>query len=204
MFKRHDLDRDSLEFWRRQRRSAERSRGRSRFPYGSSGHRATIVLIALSVVGLILPYFLSLGLIASLPLGSVWLALLSTIMPGSLLGLIFMGIFIWMLGSQLEPLDATWKYVVLYLLAGTLGSLAGDQVAGGLMIGSVAAFGLAGAYAYVMYAHQWTDQAGVWRWVLGLLVLNAILSFLQPASLVAMITSFAAGFAFAYATAYGR
>ncbi len=202
MFRRHDLDHDSLDFWRRQRRAAQRSRGRGGFPFGSRGNQATIVLIALCVVGLILPSFLPLGTLLALPAGTVWLAVLSTIMPGSFLGLIFIGLFIWMLGSQLEPHDATWKYVVLFVLAGTLGSLAGDQVAGGVMIGSVAAFGLAGGYAYIMWAHQWTDQAGVWRWVLGLLVLNAILSF-QAASIVAMVTSFVVGFAFAYATRYG-
>ena len=201
MFKRHDLDRDSLDFWRRQRRAAQRSRGRGSFPYGSSGNRATIALIVLCVVGTFLPSSVLASLYA-LPAGMVWLALVSTIIPGGLLGLIFIGLFIWMLGSQLEPLDATWKYVVLFAVSGTLGSLAGDLVAGGLMLGSVAAFGLAGGYAYVMWAHQWTDQGGVWRWVLGLLVLNAILSF-QAASIVAMVVSFAAGFAFSYVTRFG-
>jgi membrane associated rhomboid family serine protease len=201
MFKRHDLDRDSLDFWRRQRRAAQRSRGRGGFPYGSSGNRATIALIALCVIGTFLPSSL-LASVYALPAGMVWLALVSTVIPGGLLGLIFIGLFIWMLGSQIEPLDATWKYVVLFLVSGTLGSLAGDLVAGGLMLGSVAAFGLAGGYAYVMWAHQWADQGGVWRWVLGLLVLNAILSF-QAASIVAMVVSFVAGFAFSYVTRFG-
>lgn len=202
MFKRHDLDSDSLDFWRRQRRAAQRSRGRGRFPYGGSQSVATIVLIALLVVGMIAQYALPLGMVAALPAGQIWLALLSTILPGGALGLIFVGLFVWMLGSQLEPLDATWKYLVLFFISGTLGALAGEQLAGGL-IGSVAAFGLAGGYAYVMWAHQRADQAGVWRWVLGLLVLNAVLSGLQPVWLVSMLTAFVAGFAFAYLTGYG-
>ena len=201
MFKRHDLDRDSLDFWRRQHRAAQRGRGRGRFPYGGQ-NRVTIALIGLLVVGLILPTFLPLGLVAALPGGPLWLALVSTILPGGLLGIIFVGLFVWMLGSQLEPLDATWKYVLLFFVSGTVGALAGDQLAGGL-IGSVAAFGLAGGYAYIMWAHHYADQAGVWRWVIGLLVLNAVLSGLQPAALVSMLAAFVAGFAFAYLTGYG-
>jgi membrane associated rhomboid family serine protease len=201
MFRRHDLDRDSLDFWRRQRRSAQRSRGRGSFPYGSQ-NRATIVLIAFFVLGLVLQYVLPIALIASLPLPQLWLALYSTILTGGLLGLVFAGLFVWIIGTQLEPLDATWKYMLLFFVSGTVGALAGDQLAGGL-IGSVAAFGLAGAYAYVMYAHRYVDQAGVWRWVLGLLVLNALLSAFQPAAIVSMLTAFVAGFAFAYVTRFG-
>lgn len=202
MFRRHELDRDSLDFWRRQRRAAQRSRGRGSFPYGSGQNRATIVLIALFVAGLVLQYVLPIGLIASLPLWQLWLALYSTILTGGILGLIFAGLFVWMLGSQLEPLDATWKYVLLFFVSGTVGALVGDQMAGGL-IGSVAAFGLAGGYAYVMYAHRYLDQAGVWRWVIGLLVLNALLSAFQPAAIVSMVAAFVAGFAFAYVTRFG-
>ncbi len=202
MFRRHDLDRDSLDFWRRQRRAAQRSRGRRSLPYGGSGNRATIALIGLLVLGLVLQYVVPLAAIAALPLGQVWLALYSTILPGSILGLVFVGLFVWMLGAQLEALDATWKYLALYFVSGTLGALAGFQFGAGLA-GSLAAFGLAGGYAYVMWAHGWTDQAGVWRWVLGLLVLNALLSFLQPGWIAAMVTALVAGFGFAYLTRYG-
>jgi len=202
LFRRHDLDRDSLDFWRRQRRAAQRSRGRGSFSFGVGGHEVTIVLLALLVLGLIAEYVLPLGLIAALPLGQLWLAVVSSFLPGGILGLIFVAIFVWMMGTQLEPLDAAWKYVLLFVLSGTLGSLAGDLAAGGL-VGSVAAFGLAGGYAYVMWAHGWVDQAGVGRWVLGLLILNAILSLGNLASIVSMVVAFVAGFAFAYLTAYG-
>ncbi len=200
MFRRHELDRDSLDFWRRQRRAAQRGRGGRGFPYGGRSP-ATIALIVLLLLGLILPGSL-LQAVASLPLAPVWLALLSSILPGGLLGLIFVGLFVWIMGSQLEPLDTAWKYIALFFVSGTLGALAGDQLAGGL-VGSVAAFGLAGGYAYVMWAHSHMDQAGVWRWVIGLLVLNAVLSGLQPAALVSMFAAFVAGFAFAYVTKFG-
>jgi len=198
MFRRHDLDQDSLEYWRRQHRQAQRARGRGPSPLGRTP--ATYVLIALCVVGALAPQLFT--SVAQLPLGAVWLAVVSTVLPGSLLNLIFVGIFIWMLGTQVEPLDATWKFVLLFLVSGALGALAGMQAGG--FVGSVSAFGLAGGYAYVMWAHNWTDRSGAWRWVVGLLVLNALLSLFNVTWLIAMVVAVAAGFGFAYVTNYGR
>lgn len=195
----HDLNRDALDFWRTQRRRS--SPGGRGFP-GAAGSPLTILLLALLLVGMFLSSSpLLYGLTTAGP-GIVIVVLLSAITPGSLLNLIFLGIFIWMLGSQLERMDTGWKYIVLYFLSGAIGAYAAYLIGGGF-IASVAPFGLAGAYAFVMARRGMGGPGGAMQWVIGLLVINVVLSGFNPVMLVSMAAAFGSGFAFATVTQYG-
>lgn len=195
----HNLNRDAMDFWRSQRR--RRPRGGRGYP-GGMGSPLTLVLIALLVVGMFLSSSPILYRVPTAGPGIILVLLISAITPGGLLGLVFSGLFIWFLGNQLETMDTGWKYVALFFVSGAVGAYAGFLMGGGLL-STVAPFGLAGAYAFAMQRRGMGGQGGVTQWVIGLLLINALLSGFHPLSIVTMVAAFAAGFGFASATRYG-
>lgn len=137
-----------------------------------------------------------------LPGGILMGILLSAIMPGGLLSLVFAGIFVWLLGSQLEGMMRPWHYVAVFLGAGVVGSLAATA-AGGFGLGaSFAAFGLAGAYAYIL-SHT-AGPGPSMQWVFILLLINVVLSGFNIVSLAGMAGAFVAGLGISAAAGAGR
>lgn len=195
----HDLNRDAMDFWRRQRRRSPRG-GRG-YP-GGMGSPLTVILIALLLVGMFLSSSPFLYGVPTTGPGIIVVLLVSAITPGGFLGLIFSGLFIWFLGNHLEAMDSGLKYMALFFVSGAVGAYAGFLMGGGFL-STVAPFGLAGAYAFVMRQRGLGGQGGATQWVIGLLAINALLSGFQPVLLVSMIAAFAAGFGFATVTRYG-
>jgi membrane associated rhomboid family serine protease len=133
-----------------------------------------------------------------LPGGFVLGLLLSAVMPGGFLSLIFAGIFVWLLGSQLESAFRPWQYVVIFVGSGVAGSLAAMAVGGFGTAGSFAAFGLAGSYAYFLSRSASREQS--LQWVLVLLLINVVLTGFNHVALAAMFGAFLAGLGLTAAT----
>lgn len=193
------MDPEARAYWAQQRRNMLRRNRRRGGGFGSLGP-ITTALIALMVLGWLVESFFPAALerLALLPpaLGEPLSLLVATVLPGSLIGLIFAGLFVAMIGSLVEQVTAPWQYLVIFFGAGVIGALVG-RVAGGYAIaGSLAGFGLAGAYVRAMGQF---DAGGAARWALGLLIINVILSGFQPAVLTAMFSAFAAGYVLALA-----
>jgi membrane associated rhomboid family serine protease len=186
------LSDEAKRYWAAQRKQAQRyGRRVSWQPTGQSP--ITMGLIALLVVGTIfasiVPYW-SVA-VASLPGGVLWLALLSNAIPGSLLGLLFAGVFLWLLGNQVEGMYEPWRYLVIYFAAGTLGALVTGLAGAGIVGGSLAVFGLAGAYA--MYIAKVGSPGQALQWALILLVINLLLTGFNVAYMAGMVVAFVVG-----------
>ncbi|SMC04982.1 hypothetical protein SAMN00768000_1953 [Sulfobacillus thermosulfidooxidans DSM 9293] len=195
------VDRDTKKFWQERKRQMLAG-NRSRLgPSGwNSSHRVTIALIAIETVGWILEsFFPGLVLHLSESLGRIALIVLATIMPGSLLGLIFAAFFIWIVGSQLEIVARPWQYLLVFFGSGIVGSTV-MTIMGGLG-GALAAFGLAGAYVYAMSRYNYGAAV---QWALFLLLINVLLSGFQPAILLGMAGSFGTGLGLAWTTGIGE
>jgi membrane associated rhomboid family serine protease len=196
------LDPEARAFWRQQRQAALRRRGRS--PFGGFGLPITYALIGLTVLVFLVESFAP-GVLFSLSLLPVWpilALLLSPVTPGGILGLLFLGFFLYVMGMQLEPRDVGWKYLLLFFASGAVSALIVERLTGSALVPSFAGFGLAGAYAYGLYRGGMGLQ-GAGGWVIGLLLLNAVLGGFQAVALAGMVGAFAAGAALAYALGYG-
>lgn len=197
------MDRDARSYWRQQRRLNHRYNNR---PYGGAFSSApvTVVLIGLMVLTTLLTLVVP-GwsfYVAAIPGGRLWLLLISTVNPGGLLSLIFAGLFVWLLGSELESTLPRWQYLTVFLASGIVGGILGGALTGFGLGGSVAAFGLAGAYAFIMARSQ--GRGPSMQWVLILLLINVVLSGFNLAALVSMFGAFGTGLAIMAVTAQRR
>jgi len=185
------LSDEAKAYWAAQRKQAARYGGR-RSSWPSTGQAPlTMALIALLVVGTVFGSVVpgwTLA-VAGWPGSIFWLALLSTIIPDGLLGLLFAGIFLWILGNQVEGMFEPWRYLLIYFAAGTVGGVLAGL--GGGIGGSLAIFGLAGAYA--MYIARVGNPGQALRWALILLVINLVLTGFNVAYLLGMAAAFIVG-----------
>lgn len=186
------IDREAREFWKQRRRESLRNQGRGYRGLGG-GMPVTMTLLGLLVVGwlveMVAPQMVF-GLTA-IPGGNILLLLVSALLPTGLLGLLFTGIFVWMIGPQVESQSEPWQYLVCFFGAGLIGALAA-QVAGGFGVASsFAVFGLAGAYVWLLYQHG--GRGASMQWALGLLLINVLFSGFNPVALAGMAGAFLAG-----------
>ena len=189
------VDQDTNDFWQGKKRQMM-SNNRSRGSRGWNGNnRVTLALIALEIIGWLLGNFP--GLLVHLT--RVEAILLTTIMPGGLLGLIFAGFFIWIVGSQLEIVAKWWQYLLVFFGSGIVGSTV--MIIMGGAGGALAAFGLAGGYVYAMSRYNYGAAV---QWALFLLLINVVLSGFQPASLLGMAGAFGTGLGLAWTTGIGE
>lgn len=193
------MDREAREFWKQQRRNALR-RDRGIYRRGSNDTPLTMLMIALMaaswMLGFVVPGWP--GLIFDLPGGSVWALLLSAVLPGGLLSLLFAAWFVWVVGTQVESVCQPWQYLLIFFGAGAIGALAAGAVGGFGVESSLAAFGLAGAYVRIMSRFAGTGPSV--QWMLILLAVNVVLSGFQPIVLAGMGGAFVAGMGIATVT----
>lgn len=186
------IDREAREFWRQRRREALRNQGRG-YRGMSSGMPVTMVLLGLLVIGWLVETVAP-GVVFSLttlPGGSILLLVVSAVLPSGLLGLVFTGVFVWMIGPQVEAQSEAWQYLACFFGAGLVGALAA-QLAGGFGVASsFAVFGLAGAYVWLLYQHG--GRGASMQWALGLLLINVLFSGFNPVALAGMAGAFIAG-----------
>ncbi len=186
------MDREARQYWKAQRRQMLRRDRRRRGGFGTGDMLVTKVLIGLMVVSFLLERFVP-GLLAPLTSGLAGLTLsflLSALSPGSFLGLLFAGVFLWIVGSQLEVLTTWWQYLVIFFASGIVGSWASNTLGAGLVGGTYASFGLAGAYVMAMANRRIEGMA---QWAIVLLAINVVLSGFQPALLAGMLAAFFTG-----------
>ena len=187
------MDRETKKFWR-QRRNEMLKRDRRERGRFTGGTTITKALLGLLVLGFVVQNFLP-GILVPLSSSSIGLAIdivLSTIMPGGLLGLLFAGLFVWIIGTPIEAVSRPWQYLAIFF-----GSSIGANIVmlrfGGAG-SALAAFGLAGAYVYSMSR---INQRGAAQWALILLGINVVLSGFHVAILAGELTAFIVGLALA-------
>ncbi len=194
------MDRETKKFWRQQRRQMLQ---RDRRAGGGWHHGSpiTITLIGLMVLGWLVEAFLPNALmqIAILPGGRLMGILLSTILPSGFLGLLFSGLFVWIVGSAVESIAKPAVYLLVFFGGGIVGGLVTNFVGASTGAG-FAAFGLAGAYVYAMSR---INQRGAMQWALVLLLMNALLSGFQAGLLAGEAGAFVAGLSLAAVTEIG-
>ncbi len=186
------MDREARQYWKVQRRQMLRRDRQRRGGFGTGDMLLTKVLIGLMVLSFLLERFVP-GLLAPLTSGLAGLALsflLSALSPGSFLGLLFAGVFLWIVGSQLEVLTTWWQYLVIFFASGIVGSWASNTLGAGLVGGTYASFGLAGAYVMAMANRRLEGMA---QWAIVLLAIDVVLSGFQPALLAGMLAAFFTG-----------
>jgi len=185
------MDRETRQYWASQRRQMLRRDRRTRGTLGQD-LLMTKILIGLMVLIFILENYLP-GILTSLmvrPGGAVLAVIVSALYPGSILGLVFAGVFLWIIGSQLEGLTTWWQYLLIFFVSGIVGSLAARFMGAGLIGGTYASFGLAGAYVMAMASRR---VSGVAQWAILLLAINVVLSGFQPGLLGGMLAAFFVG-----------
>ena len=197
------LDREARNYWKQQRRQMQRRTRRGR--YGLFGDTPiTIILIALMIISWIAERFVP-GAIAALevrPGGQILAYALAVIFPGSLLGLVFDGLFVWFIGSSIEPLIQWWQYLLVFVGSALIAAVILDRTTGAYAISSsLAAYGLAGAYVRVMMTR---GIGGAARWALTLLLFNLVLSGFNDAIMIGIVSAFGSGFGIAVATGLDR
>ncbi|AEJ40786.1 hypothetical protein TPY_2626 [Sulfobacillus acidophilus TPY] len=186
------MDRETRQFWAERRREMLR---RDRQRRGGDPY-LTYGLIALMGLGWLLQVVFPVWLsqLPMVPGGFFLFMLVSTILPGSLLSLVFAGVFIWLIGPAIESSTVPWQYLVIFFGAGLVGVALSHLVGGGLVGGSLAAFGIAGAYVRLMAG--WS-RSGATQWALVLLGINVLLSGFQLPYLAGMLGAFGAGYGLA-------
>lgn len=186
------MDREARKYWQTQRRQMLRRDRQRRGGYFGDNLLVTKVLIALMLLSFLVERFAP-GILDEIFRGRLGFAVslvLSALMPGSFLGLVFAGVFLWIIGSQLEGLTTWWQYLVIFFASGVIGSLAASALGSGYIGGTFASFGLAGAYVMAMAARR---VSGAAQWAILLLAINVILSGFQPGLLTGMLAAFFAG-----------
>lgn len=185
------MDRETQKFWRQRRNEMLKRDRRARPTGGSTVTKALIILLVLGwLVQNLIPGILA--PLAGSALSPAIFTILSTIMPGSLISLLFVGIFVWIIGMSIEAVSRPWQYVVIFFGSGIVANMVIAHFGGA---GSaLAVFGLAGAYVYSM-SHF--NQRGATQWALILLGINVVLSGLQMAILAGEVTAFVVGLALA-------
>jgi membrane associated rhomboid family serine protease len=185
------MDREARQYWK-SRRNQMLKRDRQQRGGFSTNMPVTKILIGLIVLAWLIENFVP-GILAAITGGPVGIAvslILSALSPGSLLGLLFTGVFLWIIGSQLESLTLWWQYVLIFFVSGIVGALLSLVLGAGLVGGTFASFGLAGAYVMAMASRR---VGGVAQWAIVLLAINVILSGFQAGVLGGMLGAFFAG-----------
>ncbi|MCY0882090.1 MAG: hypothetical protein OWS74_08850 [Firmicutes bacterium] len=180
------MNQEARDFWKARRKEMLRRDRRS----GGSGYTSTpitLILVALMALSWILqklvPGFFTLVVLDT---GRWGLLLLSTLLPTGLLGLLFSGLFVWVIGSSLEQEFTWWQYLLIFFGSGLLSA----WILGGIS-GTLAPYGLAGAYVYLMSRF---DYHNAMTWALGLLLINFFLSGFHLMGLIGIAVAFGAGF----------
>lgn len=200
------MDREARDYWRQQRRASAKRRGPG-LPGPLGIHETATLLVGLTLLGFIV---LSIGpvegFLFSLPSWGAFVRdLLSTVFPGSILGLILDGVFIWLIAAPIDALDAPWKLILAFFVGGGLGAFAFTLFAPVFIAPSYAPFAIAGVFVYVMATHRaGPGRTQAFTWAVGLLVLNVLLSGFALAPIVAMVGAFVGGIAVAAATEFGH
>ncbi|NMP24781.1 rhomboid family intramembrane serine protease [Sulfobacillus harzensis] len=185
------MDRETRKYWQAQRKQML-ARDRRQRRYFGQDMMVTKILIALMIVAFIVERFVPgvIALATSGPGGIVLTLLISALSPGSFIGLLFAGFFLWIIGSQIEGLTQWWQYLIIFFGSGIVGGLATSLIGAGLTGGTFASFGLAGAYVAVMASRR---VGGAAQWAILLLAINVVLSGFQAATLAGMLAAFFAG-----------
>lgn len=188
---RENMDRETRKYWEAQRRQMLR-RDRRQRRYVSQDMIVTKVLIALMVVAFVAERFFPglLGNLLSRPGGIIMGVVIAFLSPGSFIGLLFAGVFLWIIGSQLEGMMPWWQYLLIFVVSGVVGGILSSLVGAGLIGGTFASFGLAGAYVMAMANRR---VGGAAQWAILLLAINVILSGFNLGVLVGMFSAFLAG-----------
>lgn len=171
-----------------------------------AGSPVSLLLIGLMIIMYLVGQFTPILSLLEMNQVAGWILslILSCLLPGSLLGAIFLGIFIWIIGSQVEPLDTAWKYLLVFFGGGAVGTAIIGLIEGApVLTSSFAGYALAGALTYVMTRHRFT-MGGAWSWALTLLVLNAVLGGFNTVLLGGMIGAFGGGYLLASLARYGE
>ena len=184
------MNREARQYWAERRRANMRDRGN----WSHESH----VTIALIVLMVLVTFFQ--GPVATLavaidriPGGFIVDLLMAALFTGGLLGLIFQGVFLWMIGGSIEGVVTVWQYLAVFFVGSAVGAFFAGAVAGQLplpFLASFGVFGVAGAYALLM--SRWAGRGPSLQWLLVLLAINVVLSFSVP-GLVGMVTAFGAG-----------
>jgi membrane associated rhomboid family serine protease len=185
------MDRETQNYWKAQRRQMLKRDRRQRI-YMGQDMVVTKILIGLMVLSYLIERFVP-GLLEALfvrPGGIILSYLLSALSPGSFLGLLFAGFFLWIIGSQLEGLTRWWQYLIIFFASGVIGAFAAGMLGGGAIGGTFASFGLAGAYVMVMASRR---VQGAAQWAILLLGINVVLSGFQLGLLGGMLAAFFVG-----------
>lgn len=194
------MDRETQKFWRQRRREMLR-RNPPRYSMGQfSTGPVTAALLGLMILGTLVQTFVPglLGAIATAP-GGYWIILvISPLLPGGFINLIFSGLFVWLIGTGVESAATPWQYLAVFFGSGVAAGLALHGLGPG---GGMAAFGLAGAYVYLM-SH--IDQRGAAQWGLLLLLINVVFSGFQPLIIAGEGIAFIVGLGLAYAMKMGH
>ncbi len=192
------MDQEAQQYWQQRKREMLR---RNRKSGGGWRGRTpvTLLLVLLMAAGWIIQIAAP-GLITDAGIygGRLALIAVSTILPGSFLGLLFDAVFVWLIGSQLERAASPLQYLIIFFGAGIVGSTV-ITVMGGVG-GALSVFGLAGAYVYAM-AHF--NYGGAVRWALLLLVINVVMSGFDLPVLLAMAGSFGTGLGLSWSMGIG-
>ncbi len=118
------------------------------------------------------------------------------------MGLVFDGLFVWFIGSSIEPLIQSWQYLLVFVGSALIAAVILDRTTGAYAISSsLAAYGLAGAYVRVMMTR---GIGGAARWALTLLLFNLVLSGFNDAIMIGIVSAFGSGFGIAVATGLDR
>lgn len=134
--------------------------------------------------------------------GAYWQLITSTFAHTEILHIAMNMFALWIFGVLLERVLGRWRFLVLYLVSGFVGSVAVYLLAapyGASLGASGAVFGLfAAAFVVLLKAHQNVNQ------LLILLVVNLVISFTVPniawqAHIGGLLTGAAIGAAYAYA-----
>lgn len=156
--------------------------------------RATAVIAAiLGLVYLVELYtgaiddrFTLVGLGANVPLlvarGEIYRIISANLLHANWVHLLFNVAALLTFGALVERIIGPWRFLIIYLVSGILGSLASTLFSDSFMsVGaSTSIFGLLGGYAVVSLRHREKLPGGFrlhWRWWLMILVLNGSLPF---------------------------
>jgi len=185
------MDREAREYWRGQRRQMLLRDRRTRGGY-SRDMWVTKVLIGLVVLAYLVEAFVPrvVLVVTHGPGGVVGSLILAALSPGGLLGLVFTVVSLWIIGMQLEALTPWWQYVILFFASGIIGGLASRVLGAGLVGGTFASFGLAGAYVMAMASRR---VGGAAQWAIVLLAIDVVLSGFNPGVLAGMLAAFFTG-----------
>ena len=192
------MDREAKKFWQQQRK--QMMRRNRRIGDGWLGEASlTKTLIGLMVLAFLLTSFApsTLNTVSAAPGGVLALYAVMILSPGGFYGLVLDGIFIWLIGSSIEPMARWWQYLTVFFGSAIIAAVVEHFTGNPAISGSLATFGLAGAYIRIMMTRQ---VGGALRWALILVGLNLVLSGFNVEAVLGLVISLVSGFALTMAT----